>query len=226
MKLGFVSAILPDLSLEEVLQFAAEEGFSCVELMCWPKGRAERRYAGVTHVDVARFNKTDAERVADLTAATGVEISGLGYYPNPLVPDRREAKVYSDHLKRVIRAAERLGISSNIRRQTAGLWARFLPPGHSSPVKSIGQFSIPIRTPWASANRTSGFHTWRNRGQAGSPSAAGCRHHGRWVVFDEFARFCNCRGSRGQRPGRGAQRQPLWYDYGAAAWRVWAFLRR
>jgi hypothetical protein len=53
MKLGFVSAILPDLSLGEVLAFAAAEGFACVEAMCWPVGRAERKYAGVTHVDVA-----------------------------------------------------------------------------------------------------------------------------------------------------------------------------
>ena len=55
MKLGFVSAILPDLSLEEVVGFASAEGFACVELMCWPRGKAERRYAGVTHVDVAGF---------------------------------------------------------------------------------------------------------------------------------------------------------------------------
>ena len=55
MKLGFVSAILPDLSLEEVVEFAAAEGFACVELMCWPAGKAERRYAGVTHVDVDRL---------------------------------------------------------------------------------------------------------------------------------------------------------------------------
>ena len=57
MKLGFVSAILPDLSLEEVVKFASEEDFTCVELMCWPKGKAERRYAGVTHLDVADFQK-------------------------------------------------------------------------------------------------------------------------------------------------------------------------
>ena len=31
MKLGFVSAILPDLSLEEVLTFAGSEGYDCVE---------------------------------------------------------------------------------------------------------------------------------------------------------------------------------------------------
>ena len=63
MKLGFVSAILPDLSLEQVLRFAGTEGFSCVELMCWPRGKAERRYAGVTHVDVVGFSQADAARI-------------------------------------------------------------------------------------------------------------------------------------------------------------------
>ncbi len=111
MKLGFVSAILPDLSLEEVLRFAGQQGFDCVEVMCWPKGRAERRYAGITHIDVADFRKSDARRVLDLAAAADVELSGLGYYPNPLTPDKAEARVYIDHIKRVIRAAERLGLS-------------------------------------------------------------------------------------------------------------------
>ncbi len=56
MQLGFVSAILPDLSLREVAQVARRIGFSCVELMCWPPSKAERRYAGVTHVDVTDFS--------------------------------------------------------------------------------------------------------------------------------------------------------------------------
>jgi len=111
MKLGFVSAILPDLSLEEVVRFASEEGFSCVELMCWPMGKAERRYAGVTHVDVAKFGKADAAKVNELLDSAGVSISGLGYYPNPLTPDSKEAKVYTDHLKKVIAAACLLGVN-------------------------------------------------------------------------------------------------------------------
>ena len=110
MKLGFVSAILPDLSLEQVVQFAAAEGFDCVELMCWPKGKAERRYAGVTHVDVDGFSKADAARVQDLFGAAGVSISGLGYYPNPLAPDAQEAATYLEHIEKVIRAAELLGV--------------------------------------------------------------------------------------------------------------------
>ena len=93
MKLGFVSAIFPDLSLEELLDFAAAEGFDCVELMCWPKGKAERRYAGVTHIDVAALDADRAKRVGDLAQARGIEISGLGYYPNPLAPDTAEVEV-------------------------------------------------------------------------------------------------------------------------------------
>ncbi len=48
IKLGFYTAILSELSLEEVVNFAAAEGFACIEVMCWPLGKAERRYAGVT----------------------------------------------------------------------------------------------------------------------------------------------------------------------------------
>ena len=110
MKLGFVSAILPDLSLAEVVEFASAEGFACVELMCWPKGKAERRYAGVTHVDVVGLTEGDASGINELMGESGVSISGLGYYPNPLAPDTAEARVYVAHLKKVIQAAELLGV--------------------------------------------------------------------------------------------------------------------
>jgi sugar phosphate isomerase/epimerase len=97
--------------LEEVVEFAAAEGYDGVELMCWPKGKAERRYAGVTHVDVDGFTDADAGRVKKLFAETDVEISGLGYYPNPLAPDAAEAAVYVAHIKKVIVAAARLGVT-------------------------------------------------------------------------------------------------------------------
>src|SRR5438105_463585 len=82
--LGFVSAVLPDLTLEEVLAFAADEGFACAELMCWPPGKADRRYAGVSHLDVTNFGDAAVARVRELIRKSGVAVSGLGYYPNPL----------------------------------------------------------------------------------------------------------------------------------------------
>lgn len=78
MKIGFVSAILPELSLDEVLGFAAEAGFSSVEVMCWPPGKAERRYAGVTHLDATDLSAAKLEEVRNLVAKHGVSISGLG----------------------------------------------------------------------------------------------------------------------------------------------------
>jgi sugar phosphate isomerase/epimerase len=133
MQLGFVSAILPDLSLEEVARFARSAGFECVELMCWPKGKAERRYAGVTHVDVTDFSGDDAQRVHDTMGGAGVRISGLGYYPNPLAPDEAEAKVYADHIGNVIKAAARLGvpvvntfIGRDYTKSVEDNWPRFL----------------------------------------------------------------------------------------------------
>src|SRR5438552_7579942 len=111
MQLGFVSAILGDLSLEQVLAFARDEGFACVELMCWPPGGADRRYAGVCHLDVTNFTKDHAGQVSELARRHRVKISGLGYYPNPLDPDPNHRRVVADHLKRVMDAAALLGLS-------------------------------------------------------------------------------------------------------------------
>jgi sugar phosphate isomerase/epimerase len=111
MKLGMVSAILPELSLEEVARFGAAEGYDCVEVMCWPVGKADRRYAGVTHVDATNFGPAEAERVKKIMAAAGVTISGLGYYPNVLSPDAQEAEVAVEHIRRVIAAAATLGVN-------------------------------------------------------------------------------------------------------------------
>lgn len=110
LKLGFVSAILPDLSFGEVFTFAKQTGFDCVEVMCWPKGKAERRYAGVTHIDVANLGDAEVAEIQKIVSETGVAISGLGYYPNPLTPDEAEAKIYAEHLKKVISGAKRLGV--------------------------------------------------------------------------------------------------------------------
>jgi sugar phosphate isomerase/epimerase len=110
MQLGFVSAILGDLTLEEVLAFASDEGFPCVELMCWPPGKGDRRYAGVTHLDVTNFTDETAAHVRDLVRIHGVKISGLGYYPNPLDPDPAHRQTVVEHLRRVIRAAPKVGV--------------------------------------------------------------------------------------------------------------------
>lgn len=110
MQLGFVSAILPDLNLEQVLAFAAREGFQCVEVMCWPVGKAERKFAGVTHIDVTEPKRMPVDGILGQAEKYGVTISGLGYYPNPLDPNPEISKRAVEHLKKVILGAEALGL--------------------------------------------------------------------------------------------------------------------
>jgi sugar phosphate isomerase/epimerase len=110
MQLGYVSAILPDQSLEEVMWTAKNIGYDCVEIMCWPVGGSERRYAGVTHIDVDSLDDRRVAELHQLVAETGVSISGLGYYPNPLSSNAEESHVARSHFRKVMAAAQRLGI--------------------------------------------------------------------------------------------------------------------
>lgn len=110
IRLGLVSAILPSLSAEDVIAYAAGVGFESVELMCWPKGAAERRYAGVTHLDVDRLDEATEYKLGEALEKHGLRISGLGYYPNPMDPDPERAAFFQEHIRKVIRAASRLGI--------------------------------------------------------------------------------------------------------------------
>jgi len=110
MKLGFMTAAFPDLSFEEVAAWAAGNGFEVLEVACWPLGKAERRYAGVTHIDVNEFSTADAKSIHAVLAKYGLEISSLGYYPNPLHPDPEHRDMVIDHLKKIILAAEKLEV--------------------------------------------------------------------------------------------------------------------
>lgn len=107
MKLGFNSAILEGCSFEEVINFASENSFECVELCAWPKGKAVRKYAGVTHLDV---DNLDVDYIQSYLNEKGVYISAIAYYPNALDSDREKGNYYVEHIKKVIEAASKLDI--------------------------------------------------------------------------------------------------------------------
>ena len=111
MKLGLVSAILPDFTFEEVIDYASEAGFGCVEVCCWPVGKAARRYAGVTHIDINTLDENKIEYYRNYAKASNVEISSLGYYPNAMDPDKEAAQVAQEHIKKLIVASARMGIN-------------------------------------------------------------------------------------------------------------------
>jgi sugar phosphate isomerase/epimerase len=110
MQLGFVTAILDALPFEQVLAFAAAEGFECLEVMCWPEGGPDRRYGGVRHIGVENFSKDQADDIRALCEKHGVSISGLGYYANPLSSSAEEAVHALDHIRKVINAVDLLGV--------------------------------------------------------------------------------------------------------------------
>jgi sugar phosphate isomerase/epimerase len=114
MQLGFVTAIFGDLSLDQALKHAADIGYDCIEVMCWPAaGGVERRYGGVCHIDCGDFSKAQADDVRALCDKHGVAISALGYYPNALSHDEEEAETARQHIRKVIDAAVLLDVNVN-----------------------------------------------------------------------------------------------------------------
>jgi len=110
MKLGLFTSAFPGLPLERVAEWAAANGYEMLELAAWPPSKAERRYAGVTHVDAENLDRQGAAAIRGLLQGLGLGISSLGYYPNPLDPDRAVAEPAITHIKRVIDAAALLEV--------------------------------------------------------------------------------------------------------------------
>jgi Sugar phosphate isomerases/epimerases len=110
MTLGLLSAILDTYEFRQVVDLCNDIGFRAVELACWPKGNAQRRYAGVTHLDLQKLSPAQLE--AELAYAQGkqVDISALCYYPNPLSPNREERETALEHLRLLIQTAADTGI--------------------------------------------------------------------------------------------------------------------
>src|SRR5918999_5642836 len=108
MKLGLLTAASPGLTLDEIAYWASANGFDSLEVACWPAGEgAARRYAGVSHIDVERL---DPDAVSATLERSGLSISSLAYYPNPLDPDDDAREAAHAHLRKVIEAAKALDV--------------------------------------------------------------------------------------------------------------------
>lgn len=111
MKLGLLTAPFEDLSLGEVAGWAGSNGFSALEIACWPaSGGEKRRYAGTSHIDVDGITPDQGSEIKAMLAEAGVEISGLGYYPNPLHGESDHREEVIRHLMKVITAAKVMGV--------------------------------------------------------------------------------------------------------------------
>lgn len=111
MKLGIVSAIFDQSNFEEMIDIVAENGLDCVEVACWPAGKAERRYAGVSHIDTKNLTEEKATEILAYCKQKKVEISALAYYPNPLDENLEKRQEAIGHLYTLIDAASLMNIN-------------------------------------------------------------------------------------------------------------------
>lgn len=109
---GLLTAILDGWSFEESVEFAAKQGFRCLEVACWPAGKAERRYAGVSHIDAERVLSDDeyCAYIKELLKKYDMRISSLAFYPNTMDPDLNKRNAAIEHLKALIKASDKLGV--------------------------------------------------------------------------------------------------------------------
>ena len=113
MKMGLVTAILDKCNYEEMIDITSSMGFECVEVACWPQGKAERRYAGVSHIDVEKVLKDNkyADYILDYAKKHKMTISSLAFYPNTMDPDLKKRKANVNHLMNVIKASAKLKVN-------------------------------------------------------------------------------------------------------------------
>ena len=111
MRLGFVSAILPDYHAGAGLPLCARGGIF--------ERRADVLAARQVRAPICRSDSCRRHQPLDWTRSRKSRtssgdppgaISGLGYYPNPLSADRAEAEVVRRTSRRVIDAAAALGV--------------------------------------------------------------------------------------------------------------------
>lgn len=111
MKLGLLTSILDGWAFEEVVDIASDMGFECLEAACWPQGKATRRYAGVSHIDVQNLTQEKADEITAYCSKKNIRISALAYYPNPMDADETKRKASIGHLLKVIDASHMLGVN-------------------------------------------------------------------------------------------------------------------
>ena len=108
MKLGFLTACLPQAALEKIVVWAASNGFKALELAAWPV-ESDRDYQG-NQLNVRLMTKGKAEELKALFAENNLVISALAYYDNNLHVDLIKRESYLTHLRKVIDTAQMLNV--------------------------------------------------------------------------------------------------------------------
>lgn len=107
MRLGFLTACMPERSLEDIACWAGENGFDALELAAWP-GAGNRPFVA-RHLAAEAFDDAEEARVRRALDDNGLTLSALAFYDNNLHPAPAEREAIHEHLRACIDAAARLG---------------------------------------------------------------------------------------------------------------------
>jgi sugar phosphate isomerase/epimerase len=107
VKLGMLTACLPDRPLDEIARWAAGAGYEALEVAAWP-AIGDRPFTA-SHLDVAAFGEREADTTRALFDEHGLTLSSLAFYDNNLHPDPAERAAVHAHLAACIDAAALLG---------------------------------------------------------------------------------------------------------------------
>src|SRR5215207_10476956 len=106
MKLGLLTACMPERSLEEIAAWAGANGYEALELAAWPQ-LGDRPFTA-SHLKADAFDAAEADRVRRALDDNGLILSALAYYDNNLDPDPAGRAAYHAHLRACIDAAAAL----------------------------------------------------------------------------------------------------------------------
>jgi sugar phosphate isomerase/epimerase len=107
MKLGFLTACLPGLPLEQIAEWAAAAGFQALEVAAWPS--ADERPFTAAHIAAEALDMTGAASLRRLFEDNALSISSLAYYENNLHADQATREAVNAHVHACIDAAALLG---------------------------------------------------------------------------------------------------------------------
>ncbi|MEN3303541.1 sugar phosphate isomerase/epimerase [Pseudonocardia sp.] len=107
MKLGFLTACLPDRSLADIAAWAESRKYEALEVAAWPD--LGGRPFTATHLDAAGFGEKEADETRALFEKHGLTLSSLAFYDNNLHPDPAERQAINDHVLACIDAAALVG---------------------------------------------------------------------------------------------------------------------
>ena len=107
MKLGFLTACLPNRSLHDIVRFAKEHQYEALEVAAWPD--LGSRPFTATHLKAEGFGESEAQRVRALFDDNGLTLSSLAFYDNNLHPDPVERAAINQHVLALVDAAALLG---------------------------------------------------------------------------------------------------------------------